>query len=111
MRNILAFLLLSFTVISCAPVIGVAENNACKITCDTEAIKKEWETNLNNQNTPSQLVSFEIISNKNETTGETYYLLLAKNNDSSVKVGRKLQLVNNKFSLFTTKKVLYRIES
>lgn len=104
MRKILAYLLVSFAMISCAPVIGIVENNAYKITCDTKAIKKEWETNLNNQNIPAQLVNFEIISNKTETTGETYYLLVAKNNDNTVKIGRKLQLVNDKFSFITTNK-------
>jgi len=89
---------------SCAQTVGIVENNAYKITCDTDAIKKEWETTLSNQKTPAQLVNFEIISNKTETTGETYYLLLAKNNDNTVKIGRKLQLVNDKFSFITTNK-------
>lgn len=88
----------SFTMTSCAQTIGIIENNSNKITCDIDVIKKDWEKVLIEQKIPTILTNFEIIFDRIESSGETYYLLLAKNEDSSVKIGRRLELMNNRFA-------------
>lgn len=106
MKNFLFGLLatLSLTMTSCAQTIGIVDKDNYKITCDTDVIKKDWEMVLYNQKTPAELVNFEIIANKIESSEETYYLLLARNRDNSVKIGRRLQLIDNKFSFFAVDK-------
>ena len=54
---------------------------------------------MEEQKRPAILTNFEIKKVVQEESGKTYYMLLATNNDKTIKVAHLLDLENNLFSL------------
>jgi len=80
--------------------IGTNENGVFKITSSLEKIKTDWSALLKKQKIETTLVSFDILSGSDsQVTNETYYYLLAKNKDNSIKVVTLLALKEGSFYL------------
>ncbi|OYU81423.1 MAG: hypothetical protein CFE23_04880 [Flavobacterium sp. BFFFF1] len=101
MKKIL-FVLIAFAFMntSQAQQIGLVRNAQFRITANLDPIKRQWEQMLLEQKIPAYLVNFEIQSGMDNISGGTYYMLLASNQDRSVKVARALQLKNGYLSFY-----------
>ncbi|WP_146171710.1 hypothetical protein [Flavobacterium magnum] len=96
----LAFMLCGLVNFAHAQQIGIVRNAQHRITANLDPIKQKWEQMLLEQKIPAILVNFEIRSGMDDSTGKTYYMLLASNRDHSVKVARALELKNGYLSFY-----------
>lgn len=77
--------------------IGEMKDGKYVITYDAGFIKDEAEKKLKEQGYSEKITRLEIQKDKIEKTGKVYYILLAQNENQSIKIASQLELMDSDF--------------
>ncbi len=101
MKNLISLLaLITCLSISCNSPrneIGIVDGKSFVISSDLKDLRLQGENHLEKAGIKTKLVTFEILEDYVEGTQEIYYMLVAKNEDGSIKIATTLQLKDGTF--------------